>query len=527
MRQILTIAWRETSRLRQRFSGGVSPFAFLLLLAGLALLSMALRDTVTLGYGLYRVGVTKDAAEIRDGRFAVMPVDATNAAQLLEQRAVDAVVDGGQVLTRDDNKSQYALGALRRYLSRQQVVELAATQEITRAFPLRVQVNYIDAPNPAPQEPFIPSLTNPPTPFAQVIVAFLYVMPLSFISIFFTSSFMEEKIKRRLTLLLSAPVTPFEIVMGKMLPYLIFATTATIVIALLTGAPVALALAIYVPMSLFIFAVYLMVPLFYRTFQDTTFIAMFVTTMTAVYLVFPAMFTDISELAYMSPLTLAVKMYRGEAFGLQEYLFPSLPMVLVFGVTLYVASRLLHEEFLMTYYSLPRKMADALYWIMDLRRPALSVFLMSFGSIPMVYLAQLVILAIATNLPARLMLGLALVASAALEELIKTMGIAVLIERGRVTSLRRVTWLAFLSALGFLVGEKLLTLVSVSVVSQAFISTAIFSGGFLLVPLAAHFIFTAVVVLLYARFRMRYVFALAVGIVLHTIYNALILGGLL
>lgn len=525
MLQIRTIAWREVSRLRQRFSGGVSPIAVLILLAGLGLLSFALRETVTLGYGLYRVGVAGGATEIHDGRFAVVPVDADTGAALLEQRVVDVVVNGEQVMARGDDKSQFAVGALKRYLARQQVVELGATQEITRAFPLRVQLQYIDAPNDAPPEPFIPSLQTPPTPFGQVITAFLYIMPLSFISIFFTSSLMDEKIKRRLTLLLSAPITPFQIIMGKMLPYILFATATTVVIALLTRAPVGLALAIYVPTALFIFAIYLLVPLFYRTFQDTTFIAMFVTTMTAVYLVFPAMFADLNELAFMSPLTLAVKMYRGESFSWQEYLFPSVPMVLIFGITLYVGSRLLHEEFLMSYAALTRKMADALYWVMDRRRPALSIFLLSLGVVPAVYLAQLILLALATNLPLRLMLGAVLVMSAAIEELVKTMGIAVFIERGVVRSLRRVLLLALLSALGFLVGEKLLLFVSVSIVSQTVLSAALFNTGFLLAPLAAHFFFTAVVVVVYARFRVRYIFALALGIVLHTIYNVLILRG--
>ncbi len=526
MIQIRTIAWREISRLRQRFSGGVSPVAVLILLAVLGALAFALRDVSALGSGLYRVGVRGDAAEIRDSRFETMRVDAATGAQLLATRALDVVVDGGAVIARDDAKSQYAVGALKRYLEKQQVVELAATQEITRAFPLRVQIHSIDAAlDTPPQEPFIPSLQAPPTPFADVIVAFLYIMPLSFISIFFTSSFMDEKIKRRLTLLLSAPVTPFQIIMGKMLPYIAFATTATAGLALVTRAPIWLALAIFVPTSLFIFAIYLMVPLLYRTFQDTTFIAMFVTTMTAVYLVFPAMFTDLSELAYMSPLTLAVKMYRGEAFGWQEYLFPSLPMLLIFGITLYVSSRLLHEEFLMTYQPLTYKLADALYWIMDLRRPALSIFVMSFAAVPMVYLAQLILLAIATNLPLRFMLGAALVASAGVEELVKTMGIAVLISRREVQSLRSVTLLAFLSALGFLIGEKLLTFISLGIVSQTFLSAALFNTGFLFVPLAAHFCFTAVVCLLYTRARIPYVAALAGGIVLHTIYNVLIVRG--
>lgn len=153
---------------------------------------------------------------------------------------------------------------------------------------------------------------------------------------------------------------------------------------------------------------------------------------------------------------------------------------------------------------------------------------MSFASIPAVYLMQLVILAVASNLPLRALLIAALVASAALEETVKTMGIAVLIERGETHSLRQIVWLAFLSALGFLAGEKLLTLVSVSVVSQAFLATALFSGGLLLVPLAAHFSFTAIIVLLYARFRrVPYWVALSVGVILHTLYNALILGGAL
>ncbi len=525
MKQVWTIAWREVSRLRQRFHGGVSPLAFLLLLGMVGALAFASRDTMTLGYGLYRVGVMSDAADIRDSRFVVQSVDAASAPALLESRAVDVVVDGGAVRTRADNKSQYAVGALKRYLAKQQIIELAATQEITRAFPLRVQVHYLDAANDTPPEPFIPSLQTPPTPFGQVLVAFLYILPLTFISIFFVSSFMDEKINRRLTLLLSAPITPFQIVLGKMLPYLVFALVATVGLALLTRAPVALALAIFAPTALFIFAIYLMVPLFYRTFQDTTFIAMLVTTVTAVYLVFPAMFTDLSDLAYMSPLTLAVKMYRGEAISLQTYLFPTAPMVLVFAVTLYVASRLLHEEFLITSHSLTRKMADALYWIMERRRPALSIFLLSFGAIPAVYLAQLILLAMATNLPLRAMIGAALLTSAAIEEVVKTAGIAVLIERGEARGWRRIVWLAFLSALGFLVGEKLLTLVSVAIVSQAFLATALFNTGFLLAPLAAHFVFTALVTLVYARWRPHYGWALAGGIILHTLYNVAILGG--
>jgi len=583
MKQILTIAWREVTRLRGRFSG-TSPWAMVILLGALGLSALAFRQASVLGSGLYRVGVSGDVPSIRDNRFAVLAVDPARGKLLLDQRALDVFVDGAQVTARRDNKSLYTVGALKRYLEKQELARIYATYEITRAFPLRVEVNYLDTPSPnAPLAPggtlpdltappsgapdaspnapptsasdaalqeqlkqveetgalpeirldpgtdkeiMIPSLTTPPAPFAQVIVAFLYILPVTFISIFFTSSFMDEKINRRLTILMSAPITPLQIILGKMLPYALFALAATACIALVTRADLSLALAIFAPTTLFIFAIYLMVPLLYRTFKDTTFISMLATTLTTAYLIFPAMFTGINDLAYMSPLTLAVKMYRNESFGLQEYLFPAAPMFLIFGLSLYAGTRMLNEEFLMGYRPLTRKLADAIFLLMDRAHPYASVALLSLLVVPLVYIAQLVILAIATNLPGQAMLGGALAASALVEEIAKSMGIAVLVERGSVRSPRQVTALAFLSALGFLVGEKALLLASVSMVSQTALSAALFNTGLVFVPLAAHFVFTSVVVVLNARFRVRYPIAVIGGVILHAVYNLIVAGGL-
>ena len=55
------------------------------------------------------------------------------------------------------------------------------------------------------KEIVIPSLMNPPIPLAQVLLAFFYVVPIFFIIIFFTSSFIEEKLNRRLSILLLCP----------------------------------------------------------------------------------------------------------------------------------------------------------------------------------------------------------------------------------------------------------------------------------------------------------------------------------
>jgi ABC-type Na+ efflux pump permease subunit len=540
MNQILVIAWREVTRLRKRFGGGASPIAVILLLVVVGLSAAALRNTVSLGSGLYRVGVSGDVPTIQDSRFSVIEVDPQEGKTLLDQHAIDVLINGSQVSYREDDKSQFAVRALKQYMEKQELVRVGNSFAEESAFPLRVGINYLNPNQPPagnqqdggvvpvtkPEEVIIPSLTPPPAPFTQVLVALLYILPITFISIFFTSSFMDEKVNRRLTILLSAPVTPFQIILGKMLPYAIFALGTTALIATLTKGNVSLALAIFAPTTLFIFAIYLMVPLFYRTFKDTTFIAMLVTTMTTAYLVFPAMFTNVNDLAYISPLTLAVKMYRNEPFGWREYLFPSLPMSAIFGFAMFAGTRLLNEEFLMGYKPITRKIADAIYLMMAHVKPYLSVPMWSLLVIPGVYMTQVLLLAFATNLPVGMILGAVLITSAFIEEVVKSVGIVVLAERRVVGSFRDILLLSALSALGFLVGEKLLLLISISMVSQASVSGALFGAGLLLfVPLIAHFVFTAIVTLLTTKAKLPYTLALTIGTVVHFIYNWTLMGG--
>ena len=220
MNQILVIAWREVTRISKRFGGSTSPFVAISFLIVLGLSAFILRDTVTLGSGLYQVGVSGDVPAIHDNRFIVLQVDAEEGKSLLEQQSIDVLIDGDQVISREDDKSQYAVRALKQYMESAELSRIGNSYPEDEAFPLRVRINYLGAsqatgPNEAggetppvrPEEVIIPSLTPPPLPFSQVLVALLYLLPITFISIFFTSSFMEEKINRRLTVLLSESST--------------------------------------------------------------------------------------------------------------------------------------------------------------------------------------------------------------------------------------------------------------------------------------------------------------------------------
>jgi ABC-type Na+ efflux pump permease subunit len=559
-------------------------FAFLgltLILAGLAF-----REGPGVGQGLYRIGVLPDGPALLDRRFVSIEVDPATGNALLSSRVLDAYLADDRIVTRPDRKSLVAAGALKSYLEKLELTRISDQYDLARAFPLRVEVNYLtstvdsgaivqagslaqllpsitspDA-NESPAKPtaatpdgdavvreqlqaaehsgqlpqvkvdpgadrsiVIPSLLTPPLPFAQVLIAFIYVLPVSFVSVFFVSSFMDEKINRRLTMLMSAPVTPLQIILGKLLPYAAFSIAAVIVVTLIAHGDVPLSLAIFSPVILFIFAVYLTVPMLYRTFKDTTFMSMAATALTTTYLIFPAVFSGVNDLAYISPLTLVVKMYRGETFGLREYLFSVVPMAALFGLSLYVATRVLNEEYLLGYKPLYRKLADAIFLSLNRRHPFMSIFVLSLLLIPLVYMIQLALLAMSTNLPLPLAIGLMVIAAALVEELAKSIGIFTLIDHGLVRSARDIVGLAGLSALGFLIGEKLLLFISLSVVSGSFLSSALFDTGALALPLMAHCIFTSIVCLLRGKTRVRYLFAVVAGALAHAIYNWLVLGG--
>ena len=181
----------------------------------------------------------------------------------------------------------------------------------------------------------------------------------------------------------------------------------------------------------------------------------------------------------------------------------------------------------MGYKPITRKVKDAIYLMMAHSKPYISVPLWSLLVIPAVYMAQIIFLAFATNLPVGLILFFTLFASAMIEEVVKSIGIVALVEHGVVKSAWGIVGLSFLSALGFLIGEKLLLLVSISTVSQASASSALFGAGLLLfIPLIAHFVFTTIATLLSTKARLFYIVGVTVSTVIHFIYNWRLMGGL-
>ncbi len=593
MRNVFIIAKREVKRFRTRFSGGSRGIVLLILVAALIVSYFVAQSGFSLSRGFYTIGVSPSAPSIGDSRFNVIAMDRAEGIRGLDARTIDAYIDGDQVLSRTDSRrSQYAVGALKKYLDGTELERITAAYPIDQGFPLRIQVynlstNVSDGslsvaaligPTPAPPDPWagptptpapgatpapatsatddavlaqlngsdsgfkaravangevmVPSLYEPAAPLPQVILAFLYIVPMFFISVFFTSSFMDEKTNRKLNILMSTPVSALDIILGKMLPYLAFSLLVIVGVTLYLGGNLLLAVAIFAPVTLFIFAIYLLVALFYRTYKDQTFFSMTAITFVTGYLVFPALFAGTNNVSLISPLTLAVQMYRGVGFGPLEYAFSTAPLYIVFGLALYVGVRIFNEEYLMGYGRLHQKTGDAIYLAISRRHPFLSVAALSLLLIPAVFVVELIFLALATNIGYLLLMIVVLLFFCALvEEIAKSAGIAVLIEYGKAGPLQRVLALSLVSALAFWGGEKLLLLVSLGLMPSASIIDAMNGAAgpaasplmiivLLLIPLAAHCAFTSIVCLGTRKLGTKYyLFFLLLGTLVHTLYN--------
>jgi ABC-type Na+ efflux pump permease subunit len=528
MKAILAIAERELTRLRIRFAGRAK-ILMLALFLGAGLLSFAAYQQQTIrGQNLYTVGVSPDGPAIRDPRFRVLILSEPQGQRYLDQGRIDCYVNAASVINGDTRKASYAAGALRLYLEELELTRISNEHSPAQAFPLRVNVRdfpiYEGTASP-PGQTVIPSLMETELPFARVVTTTLYLFPIFLVSLFFTGGFMEEKIDRRISVLLSSPVSTLQIILGKMVPYFAFAMLSVIAMAFALDGPILMTLVSFIPVILFVLSVYLMVPLLYRTFKDTTFISMLATTIITVYLVFPAMFSGVSELSYTSPLTLVLDADVGDSVTLKQFLTSTVPMILVSIVLIYVGSRSLNEDFLTGFRPIFQKLSDAVYLSMHRDQPGLSIFFASVFLIPIVYMAQLGALTFSSNLSARFSIAAILISSLIIEEIAKSLSIKGLIENHHVHSWHRVVFYAFLSALGFLIGEKILVLASISAVSQSALSAVLLNAGKLWIPLLAHFVFTTIVSLgLYWFGARRYVYSLSAGVLLHLVYNLAVLG---
>jgi ABC-type Na+ efflux pump permease subunit len=510
-----------------------------------------------------------------DGELRVVPIDpgATDAAE-----RTDRAVSDGAVVVADTAKGRAALSALRdatqHYIDRR----MADEPNQTAAFPVIVTLEYAsreastgapaggsddgtgsadggtdgtpseddDAdgdggggvdfgsrlPGPGLGGLFAtgtsgsPASVQPPFPFASLILAFAFLIPLNFVIQAYGSTVLDERINRRGELLLVAPIAPGDIVAGKTLPYLLGTILVTVVIAALVGGSL-LSVAAMLPVALVFLSATFVGGMFARSFKELTFVTVTISVALTSYAFVPAIFTEVTPIALISPLTLVVRDLSNVVVTPGQYAFSTGPVYLVAVLLFLLGTGIYREEDMFTQRSVPLKLLDALDAQLSGRA---SVALLSALSIPFVFVAELLVVALLFALPLSLSLPVLFVAIAAVEEVAKSLHVYAGFRTARFeSSLASALGLGALSGLGFFVGEKTTAVVQAVGLTELPLGRAAFAPAgigltgavaLLFAPLVLHAVTAAISAVGASRRRRAwYVGALAVAIAVHALYN--------
>ena len=389
-----------------------------------------------------------------------------------------------------------------------------------------------------------PGSLTPPFPFTSLLLAFAFLVPMNFLIQAYGSSILDERTNRRGEPLLVTPLSPAEIVAGKTLPYAAAAAVVTSLIALLVGGGALSVIAVAPVAATFLGATFVGA-MFARSFKELTFVTVGVSVLLTTYAFVPAIFTNVTPVALVSPLTLVVFDLQGEAVSAGEVLFSTAPMAVGAALLFGLGFGVYREEDMFSQKPVTRKFLDALAVRLsavpvgggildrDRLRALGSVAFLTACTIPFVFVAELLAVAVLFALPVTVSIPVLLVTIAFIEEVAKSVGLYAGFERGVFERTDRVALAVGLaSGTGFFLAEKATAVVQAVGLTELFLGRAAFAdvSGFsglpplalaalFFAPLVLHATATSVAALGARRGRTAYALALTLATLGHAAYN--------
>ncbi len=353
----------------------------------------------------------------------------------------------------------------------------------------RTKVNITDY--KPPEDIKTPSLVE------KMVLAFLFVIPSYFTVQVFSSSLLEDKLLRRLEVMLSA-VRREDILLGKLLPYFAFSLISAIAVSVVLNSPLAFIFAL--PVILLLFTAQTFVVMISRSYREATFLLLVVSLLVTIYAFIPAVFSSAIPLSKISPITLLLSYLRGELIDVQDVAISFAHLGAMAAVLFYLSMKALNPDI-----AHGRSIMAKLIEISRLSiRNSYQAFLFAFLSISFAFMAELFAVMSIFVLPQSLMIPALILSVAVVEEFIK--GLIVISE----PCIRR----AVATALGFFAGEKLLIVANIlQEYSLAFL------GQYLVLPLALHILTATIFALIVKKSYSAIPYALGLAVSVHAIYN--------
>jgi ABC-type Na+ efflux pump permease subunit len=415
----------------------------------------------------------------------------------------------------------------------EQVIEPSPTLDFTKE-ELRSELQQVGEQNPqfsrytdilqpesGPENFKTPDQLSPPLPFDSIILIFVFIFPLYFTSQFYMMSIMNERVERKGEILLSTPIPPSHIIIGKALPYFAIMVLVSAILTLANDASLIILLPL-IPVIVFFLVNALVIGMVSRSFKELSFISIFFSTVATSYLFFPSIFANVHVISLISPLTLIVLQLQGEGFTAAEYCYSTSLFFLTSIVLFSIATLNFNEERLFGQQRITSRFRLFLDAAILRDHPYFSLFLLSALTIPFVFMVQFMLLVLLFNLPMPFSLVTLLLAAAFVEEGAKSIGLYTLFRsRPDFFTWKVLAFGAFAIALGFLIAEKTLLLVTIAQISESIFGSVLFSSlQVLWLPLSLHFIgiFTTGAILKVGG-RAWYLPGLFAATIVHSLYN--------
>ncbi len=357
-----------------------------------------------------------------------------------------------------------------------------------------------------------PNDFNPQSLLGKMFLAFFFIIPSYFMIQLFSASMLEDKTLRRLDVLLSSPVKPVEIYLGKMLPYLTFSIFLILSTSFILNKSL-LSLLFVFPFILFVFSLQTYIVLLSRSYKEMTFLIMVSSFIITAYLFIPAIFSGTIPVSKISPITNMLSLFETGEFDLNNYILSTSQFYVLFAVLSFTSLKMMSPEIMHSKSGIERKILASLQrWIKN----PLDCLFASILSIPFVFITEFMLISVIFTMPLRYSIPAFILAISLVEELFKTS-----IVYSAYKNSGKLYLSSLLTALGFFAGEKVLAVVEIG---KNYMNLLL--AGYLLLPLALHLVSLLAFTILIKRKGYAYAFALAV--LVHFIYDygiLLVLGG--
>ncbi len=344
-----------------------------------------------------------------------------------------------------------------------------------------------------------PDELKPPSLLGKLIYAFSFVIPMYFVIQVYSSSAIEDKIKGRFELLFVAE-DEWKVIVGKMLPYIVLSVTLTIAIMIALGKSLE-GIVFLIPVILFLMALSTFTAMISRSYKEMTFLTIMISIFITTYLFIPAVFTAI-PMSRISPITLLLIFFECGSVNIKEYIISTLQFYLMSLVLIYLSLNSLE---------IMHSQANPIEKIVEISAGVVksypAVFLASLLSIPFVFVIEFFTLSIIFAIKFAFVIVILLIA--VIEEFFKGLFVYSAFKNGLNPYVS-----AFLSAVGFLIGEKI---VLFSFVPIKFVEL-------IPVPLMAHLMASLIFV---ATLRFGFRKALLASSSFHALYDGVVLWSLL